>query len=232
MSNKNQPRDRVVNIVVGRPRSGKTYWTEKVTDNKYDLLVYNWGRPTDWQKLTAADHITTRGKRGWQSRTDKIIVDGTQRDLITDNDNRIKTRCFGNWHETKLFIGEYIAAARDIGYESQVVIDDASALYSDGKIDGAMNTLISSASHYMCDVYLIFHNVNDVPKKCFNYADNLILFAEGMSIEPSLKRVPYFKKIKAAQQVLLKQPKYSFYIINLKGYPVKGNRNWMNVINK
>lgn len=237
----NPERNRKVSLFVGSPRSGKTFLANKfvLMSKKNDVIVFNWGGlKRDFETLEPAHQIYKHHEKKNQliAITDAVTVGGDRVPIFHGNKpTRYKIMLFDSKKQNQSFIDSFIHQNKKHGNNTKFMVDDASQLYNSGTIDGAMNALLSKATHFRVDVFLIFHSLNYVPKQVFQYVDNLYLFKENTTVDYSRKNsLPYFQKIKEIQTDVKNAPKYSFTIINLKGDRIndkpEGEHNIIKVI--
>ena len=174
-------------IIAGQPRSGKTFRACQ-TAKKYlaarrgGVMVYNNFNLNDFEGATTLVLLADKKEIRTPLGNKKII------DCLYFRDKKGKYIEFNYYnicaeHGAFFFIKITKIANKNLYLNTILsikntlhIIDDASNIYDNGRTNEATTTILSSLTHYQIDILFLFHNVNIVPPRFYNYATHVTLF--------------------------------------------------------
>ena len=167
-----------VTLIIGRPRSGKTYYIEQILKTeKGRRIVYNYGMPSDFAGASNVNMLNTSGDLFFQLQAkDKKIIASSAQFLKAARYCRIlkNTKAEDKLFQKVLFF-----------YSGSFVVDDAGALTRHG-MSMALTDLAGRVNHTGMmntgttergtNMYFIYHNLQQVPTGFWRYATKVVLF--------------------------------------------------------
>lgn len=198
-------RDRTSTIVVGRKRSGKTTFVERMCQiygaqkNRF-VIVYNYGRPTDFKEF---QEVTINLNTGFLYAEDK------KAHLSKISSGLYKIKSFDTIQEhDKLYhiLSKYAS-------NCLFIVDDAASIIENNRMTPKLERICSKPDHLYIDTALVFHCLNYVPPKLFMYATHAIQFQTVNKPHKSKsERIPEFKQLEENYYILKEKPNYYYFI--------------------
>lgn len=221
-------------LVVGAPRQGKTYWSEKMANifakSGGTSIAYNVGMYRDFSDFKNTKLITPKEVFEMQRIRTGKKPDFVDNEIIIYQDvdtekyfncsdfsrinqgGKIKIERLASLKEERLF---YNFIYKNI-YNSLLILDDARAMTRNG-MPREMCELFSRANHcgkkYTdnpgCNIISIYHDFGTVPGEMFFYCTHLVQFKTTM--QPTRNNIDplVYEKIQENYQKLKELPMYS-----------------------
>lgn len=228
-------RNRIFNLIVGAPRSGKSHYAEKLMTDYSGrggaAIIYNQGKPSDFSTF---DFLEVPGAVDYAAGLEKekrraflhnphlpffVREDGERTNKKAVLKSGAKYRIY-RATEPKMEAA-FFKYLYDYCHDCIITFDDARPITRQG-LSPALIQLFSRQNHAGrktkatgVDLQAIYHNLDTVSDELLDYVTHLTLFRVNMMPE-RFGNIALYKVVQQCVNELNKLPKYSYFTINMQ----------------
>lgn len=181
MANEIQPDERIFDLFVGAPRTGKsTYSINLIKAYPQNVIVVKHFTNVNDQTHSFLTHKTPANWRQGAARNEYVKC----------------KMAFKNKREYLQFL-EW-ATDEFNGYRNGLILIDDATIFERHQISDQMDLLLAMRAHYGIDVVLVYHGFTKTPIDQYAFVDHLVIFNTRDNLEYKKSKIPKYDTVSRA----------------------------------